>query len=128
MYKLDIIKDGIKIAEVNLPSEPSYEQREKIIASYIPNPKPIQEIILTKLEQYQAKARKLINKIYMSNTLAGITPSQSVQMFKDYVHVLNMIRDGAWTSAITELQSLEPMGFATQELHDNWISIIESEM
>ncbi len=128
MITKQIIKDGALLAEITFNEEPTNLQWIQIYKSYVPDAKPIEEIVRTKLETFQAKAQKVAIAFYTKNTLMGITKAQSRQMFKDYAYVLLMIKEGAFPSAIEELQNMTPMGFCTQQMHDDWIEIIQREM
>ena len=128
MVTKQIIKDGVLIAEVSFNEEPTTLQWIQIYKSYVPDAKPMEEIIRTKLESFQSKAQKIAIAFYTKNTLMGITKAQSRQMFKDYAHVLLMVREGAFPSAVEELQNMTPMGFCTQQMQDEWVDIILREM
>lgn len=84
------------------------------------------EIIDAKILEYQTIAPKLLRELYVTNTLAGISVSQSDQMFDDYADVLMRIREGAFPTALRRLQFKRPSGFVTQAIIDNWVAKITS--
>jgi hypothetical protein len=128
MHIHQVVKNGVVIAEVSLQNEPTIEEMVRIDKSYIPDPKPIAQVIKEKIASYQLVADRILLDLKTANTLSGITVSQSSQMFKDYRDVIIMIREGAFPSAIYEIGNLGPMGFASQELLDEWVAIIQKEL
>jgi hypothetical protein len=88
----------------------------------------LQEMIKSKIKYFQESAPELMRDLYVQNTLLGITTQQSDQMFDDYQDVLLRIREGAWPTAIYRLGQKQPAGFVTQEMINNWSSIIYNKM
>ena len=82
------------------------------------------QIVSEIIAQKQAVAPKLLQQLYAENTLAGITTSQSDQLFDEYSDVILRIREGAFPTAHYRLQQKQPSGFITQALIDKWIAII----
>jgi hypothetical protein len=128
MYEHQVIHNGVLVAKVYLDHEPSIQEMVEINKKYFPDPKPINQIIGEKLDQYQAATNKILRDLKIANTMAGITVSQSRQMFKDYADVLLMLREGAYPSAIAEIQEIGPVGFVTQEILDQWVAVIQKEL
>lgn len=73
---------------------------------------------------YQLIAPKIIRDLFVSNTIAGISTSQSNQMFDDYEDVLIRLKEGAFPTAYKRLELKRPSGFVTQTIIDNWKSKI----
>lgn len=85
-------------------------------------------LVSSRIKYYQSQAPDLLIDLYTQNTLSGITVTQSSQMFSDYQDVLIALREGAWPTAIYNLQNKTPSGFVTQQLIDDWIALIQSKM
>jgi hypothetical protein len=83
-------------------------------------------IINARIKHYQEKAPEMLRNLYTANTLLGITVQQSDAMFDDYQDVLIRIREGAWPTALYRLSQKQPSGFVTQEMINNWISVLQS--
>jgi len=97
----------------------------------IPSPQQavnLPELINARILFYQEQAPQLLRDLYVQNTLAGITVSQSDQMFDDFQDVLIRLREGAWPTALNRLSQKQPSGFVTQTLINTWISLIQSRM
>lgn len=93
-------------------------------------PAPGQELTLkkmieAKIKYYQDSASELLRDLYSTNTLLGLTTAQSDQMFDDYQDVLVRIREGAWPTALYRLAQKTPQGFVTQQMLDNWSTMIQ---
>jgi hypothetical protein len=96
-------------------------------------PGPVQQISLeqlvrAKIISFQKMAPELLVEMYTQNTLMGITTAQSDLMFDEFSDVLTRIREGAWPTAIYRLSQKQPSGFVTQEMINNWISLITTKM
>lgn len=89
---------------------------------------PVQDMIKGMIRKLQQQAPELLVNLYVSNTLLGITTSQSDQMFSDYEDVLVRIREGAWPTALYRLNQKTPAGFVTQQMIDNWKAMIIAGM
>lgn len=85
-------------------------------------------MIEAKIKYFQDSAPALLRDLYSTNTLLGLTTAQSDQMFDDYFDVLVRIREGAWPTAVYRLSQKAPSGFVTQEMLDNWSTMISSRM
>lgn len=97
----------------------------------VPNPQQavnLPALINARILFYQEQAPQLLRDLYVQNTLAGITVSQSDQMFDDFQDVLIRLREGAWPTALSRLSQKQPSGFVTQTLINTWISLIQSRM
>lgn len=88
----------------------------------------LREYTKNKIKFFQESAPELLRDLYLTNTLLGITVQQSDDMFDDYFDVLCRIREGAWPTAIYRLSQKEPSGFVTQEMINNWTSILLARM
>ena len=88
----------------------------------------VEQLIKSRIIQFQKMAPELLVDLYTQNTLYGITTSQSDQMFDDFEDVLLRLREGAWPTAIFRLNSKQPSGFVTQELIDAWKQTIINKM
>jgi hypothetical protein len=88
----------------------------------------LHKMIGDKIRYFQSQAPKLLTDMYIANTLAGISPSQSDQMFDDYSDVLTRIREGAWPTALYRLEQKQPSGFVTQNLIDQWKALLVTSM
>lgn len=87
-----------------------------------------EQIVQSRIRQFQQWAPDLILDLYVTNTLAGITTEQSDQMFSDYSDVLIRLREGAWPTALFRLSQKSPSGFVTQQLIDDWTLKITTKM
>lgn len=117
---------GSVIGQLTLPDSTSDSQWNTILAAYALPPTSLQDLIAKKISQYEQTAGELLNKIKAQNTLAGITPAQSAQMFSDYSTLLLALREGAFPTAIYMLQNATPSGFVTQDMLNSWIQLIMS--
>lgn len=88
----------------------------------------IKDIVKARIKVYQESAPDLLRELYAANTLLGLSVQQSDQMFDDYHDVLTRIREGAWPTAIYRLSQKQPSGFVTQQMLDNWASLIQSRI
>lgn len=88
----------------------------------------LKELVKARIKLYQDSAPELLRDFYATNTLLGLTVQQSDQLFADYQDVLVRLREGAWPTAIYRLSQKEPMGFVTEEMISNWVSLIQSRM
>lgn len=88
----------------------------------------LKTMIEAKIKYFQDSAPALLRDLYSTNTLLGLTTAQSDQMFDDYMDVLMRIREGAWPTAVYRLNQKSPAGFVTQEMLDNWKSLLISRM
>jgi hypothetical protein len=85
-------------------------------------------MIEAKIKFFQDSAPALLRDLYSTNTLLGLTTAQSDQMFDDYFDVLVRIREGAWPTALYRLSQKQPSGFVTQDMLNNWTSLITTKM
>lgn len=85
-------------------------------------------MIEARIKYYQDSAPALLRDLYSTNTLLGLTTTQSDQMFDDYQDVLIRIREGAWPTAIYRLSQKTPSGFVTQQMLDNWSAMITARL
>jgi hypothetical protein len=117
---------GKVIGQLELPDETSEEVWSAKLAVYAAAPfvPSMAEVVSKKLEEYQAKADKLIRSLLTENTLAGINAQQSDELFSEFSDVLIRLRNGAFPTALYRLSKKSPTGFATQEVINNWISKI----
>ncbi len=88
----------------------------------------LKDLIQAKIKLYQDSAPELLRGMYTANTLLGITVMQSDAMFTEFQDVLIRIREGAWPTALYSLSQKQPSGFVTQQMIDNWISLLQSRM
>ncbi len=88
----------------------------------------IDEMIKSKIRNFQKMAPELLVYMYTQNTLMGITTAQSDKMFEDFQDVLIRIREGAWPTALYRLSQKQPSGFVTQEMIDSWYDLVLSKM
>lgn len=99
-------------------SEPYKQVRE------LPYKEP-REKILERLKANQAKARNLLNELYVENTLAGLSLDESNNLFHEMGDVILRINEGAFSVAAQCLRLKSPARFFTQELKDKWIKLLE---
>lgn len=116
---------GSIIGQISLPDGTDEKTWSTILAVYAQPPTPIKVIIIDKLIDYQKVSDELVNSLKADNTLAGITTAQSAQMFDDFGDVLQMLREGAFPTAVYRLQQKAPSGFVTQDMINNWIEKIK---
>lgn len=88
----------------------------------------LKELVKARIKFYQDSAGELLRELYATNTLLGLTVTQSDQMFEDYSDVLMRIREGAWPTAVYRLSIKEPSGFVTQQMLTNWSNLIQSRI
>lgn len=118
---------GQVVGTMELPDDTSEEVWQAKLAPFAvaPTQPSIATFINDKIFEYEKLAPALLREIKTSNTLAGITDAQSVQMFQDFGNILLMVREGAFPSALYALTQSQPSGFVTQEILDSWIAKIK---
>lgn len=119
---------GTIIGELTLPDDTPEIVWTNVLASYSQPPPSVSQLVYDKLGVYEDTAPRLLRELKRDNTLAGISAAQSAQMFDDYGDVLNMIREGAFPTAIYRLQQKSPSGFVTQPMIDGWIAKIKAAL
>jgi hypothetical protein len=98
-------------------------------SQFSPVPAPtISEIINARILNYEKIGPDLARQIKVTNTLAGITTIQSVQVMKDFGLILQMVREGMLPTAIYALQQSAPSGFVTQDMINLWISMLQGAL
>lgn len=117
---------GNIIGQLSLPDGTDERIWSNALSSYAQPPTPIKTIIINKLSDYEKLSSDLVNSLKADNTLAGISVAQSAQMFDDFGDVLQMLREGAFPTAIYRLQQKSPSGFVTQDMIDSWIAKIQA--
>ncbi len=103
----------------------SPEHIQAVIDSFRPPVVEVEQVIIKKLAGYAELAPDLLRELYAKNTLAGITPEQSDRMFTECEKVIIRLREGAFPTALFNLQQMQPTGLVTQELIDSWIRKIK---
>jgi len=86
------------------------------------------DMLNKKIADYEELGPKLIRQIKINNTLAGITVEQSAQIIRDYGDILQMVNEGMFPTALYALQNAQPSGFATQDVLNSWIQLLQSSM
>lgn len=86
------------------------------------------QVVSLKIKNYQSQAGSILTEIYKENTLAGITKEQSSEVFRDFNDVIFLISQGAFPTALFNLQTKQPSGFATQERINGWIQKLITAM
>lgn len=119
---------GNVIGQLTLPDDTSAVAWYNALSAYAQPPMSLQQIIAKKLVQYETTADSILSTIKATNTLAGITPSQSAQMFTDFGDVLQMVREGAFPTAIYALGLKSPSGFVTQDMINSWIQLLQNNL
>jgi hypothetical protein len=119
---------GTIIGQLSLPDSTTEQQWSSALATYAAPPISIKEIIIDKLKDYTQASDALVSSLKADNTLAGISLAQSAQMFDDFGDILQMLREGAFPTAIYRLQQKSPSGFVTQDMINNWISKIQAAL
>lgn len=88
----------------------------------------VKDMVKAKIKLYRAKAPELLVEVYATNTLSGMTTSQSDASFELMGDVIFALCEGAWPTAIYRLQKKADAGLITQEVANNWISTIQVAM
>ncbi len=122
MEKRNIVNHlGQIIGELELPDWTPEEGWASRLSLYSQNQsKPLDQIVYSKIEDYERRAPKLLREIKVSNTLAGITTSQSAEVFENFKDVILAIREGAFPTALYLLNAKSPLGYVTQDMLDEW--------
>lgn len=119
---------GTKIGELTLDDGTSESKWAICLSAYAQPPTPVKILVENKIKQYSYVSDELVASLKADNTLAGITTEQSAQMFDSFGDVLQMLREGAFPTAIYRLSQKTPSGFVTQPMIDGWIKMIQDKL
>jgi len=115
------------IGQLSLPDNTPEEIWQSRLAPYKAPPVSITiaDIVSTKILDYEKMAPALLREVKTANTISGITVDESREVFKNYRDVLTMIREGAFPTALAELQAIGPIGFINQARFDSLAELIK---
>jgi hypothetical protein len=82
-------------------------------------------IIDAALVAKQSVGMQLLRQIFVENTMAGISTSQSKELFRNHLDIIICILVGAFPTAYSMILEIQPYGFLTQERLNSWKLIIE---
>jgi hypothetical protein len=122
MIKRDVLNfSGVKIGEMEFPDGTPEEIIALNLSVYAINPaKPMPKVVFDKIEEYEKLAPVMLREIKRDNTLAGITTTQSQEVFESFRDIIIALREGAFPTAYQMLTTKTPSGFVTQEMLDDW--------
>ncbi len=118
----------IDIQDLIIPPQIGWELSGNKLAPIAGQELTVKKMVEAKIKYYQDTAPVLLRDLYATNTLLGLTTAQSDQMFDDYFDVLVRIREGAWPTALYRLAQKTPQGFVTQQMLDDWYTMIQTRL
>ena len=82
-------------------------------------------IIDSILSEKQSQGLNLLREIFVQNTIDGISTAESKDLFRNHMDIIICILVGAFPTAYSMINEIQPSGFMTQERLNSWKSIME---
>lgn len=129
METRDILNySGNKVGELSFPDDTSEEIWANALAPYAMPPISAEDMVISKIKNYKAACDDLLYNWKAANTLAGITLQQSADLLLLAQNVILALSQGMLPTAIYFAQQIEPAGFLTQDLKNQFIADLQAKL